>query len=226
MISAAEEYKKKFDTFVTRWKQLVEKNELDQCEQFCVDAISHTSNQLRIFEDHKHNNKSSGSSELIEALHNFRSQIRHMYGTLLQNYLERYEEAVHQYDQCIQEWPFHGSAHCNWGTLCKDVFQFWKHFFFFFFCMKIDNEKAEYHFRKAIELQPKDAICHDSYGMLLYKQLNNYDEALKMFNKAVELKPHMSEAHSHLAEIYNDHFKDFSRAKQSRQIFGLWCVQQ
>ncbi|ETO30094.1 hypothetical protein RFI_07024 [Reticulomyxa filosa] len=205
-----EEHNNDLDTFSRQWKKLVENNELDKCEQFCVESINRVSDRIRTIEGYT--NKSENNRGALEALRTLRGGFRYMYGILLHNYLERYDEAVRQYDQCVQECPSNANAHCSWGSLCRDVFQLIEKKEFF---LKInDNENAEYHFRKAIELQPKDAICHDNYGLFLFKQLNNYDEALRMLNKAVELKPQMSQAHSHLAEIYHEHFKDFQRAHE------------
>jgi adenylate cyclase len=48
--------------------------------------------------------------------------------------------------------------------------------------------RAETEFRKAIELNPSDAVAHFSYGMLLWR-LQRFEEAVARFGTAIELDP-------------------------------------
>jgi Tfp pilus assembly protein PilF len=64
-------------------------------------------------------------------------------------------------------------------------------------------EKAEDHYKKAIELDPKLAQAHNNYAILL-DDLGRRDEAEDHYKKAIELDPKLAQAHNNYANLLDD----------------------
>jgi lipoprotein NlpI len=62
---------------------------------------------------------------------------------------------------------------------------------------KTDDAIAE--FRKAVELEPKNALAHSSLGVALLDQAKT-DDAIAEFRKAIEIEPKNADAHGGLGE--------------------------
>jgi serine/threonine protein kinase/cytochrome c-type biogenesis protein CcmH/NrfG len=69
---------------------------------------------------------------------------------------------------------------------------------------KLDGAIAEY--RKAIELDPKNAWAHNVIGAALYHQ-GKLDEAIAEYRKAIELDPKLALAHNNLGSALSDQGK-------------------
>ncbi|HOC52569.1 MAG TPA: tetratricopeptide repeat protein [Caldisericia bacterium] len=62
-------------------------------------------------------------------------------------------------------------------------------------------EESEDKYKKAIELNPKDAEAHNNLGVLYYNQ-NKFKEAEYEYKKAIELNPNHAGAHNNLGGLY------------------------
>ena len=81
-----------------------------------------------------------------------------------------------------------------------------------------DFEKSIYHFKKAIELNPRYA---DAYHNLAntYAQIDNIDLAIENYQKAVEFGPHLWQSHQNLAGIYFEQEKyDLAEKEMKKAI--------
>ena len=81
--------------------------------------------------------------------------------------------------------PLENSARNNLGIALKDQ-------------GKIDEAIEAY--RKAMELDPKDAKPHGNLGALLCDVLGDYEGAAACFRKAIELNPKLVTAYSNLSK--------------------------
>jgi tetratricopeptide (TPR) repeat protein len=61
-------------------------------------------------------------------------------------------------------------------------------------------DKAQEHYRKAVELNPNHADAHYNYGVLMF-QLGRRGEAKKAFEKALAVNPYHAQAHNNLAFV-------------------------
>lgn len=65
------------------------------------------------------------------------------------------------------------------------------------------TEEAMLSFRKALELDPKNALCHYSLA-LSYFRLGRLEEAMAEADRALELKPDYTDCHNIRGMIYNE----------------------
>ena len=66
--------------------------------------------------------------------------------------------------------------------------------------------EAEEPLREAIRLNPKDALCHDNLGLLLWDQ-GDFDGAEASFREAIQLDPKDATANNHLWELMASRLK-------------------
>ena len=77
--------------------------------------------------------------------------------------------------------------------------------------IKRDYDEAIACFRKAIELDPKDAMAHNNLGDAL-RQKGQVDEAIACYRKAIELDPKYAAAHCNLGTICSIPSGDYEAA--------------
>jgi Tfp pilus assembly protein PilF len=66
------------------------------------------------------------------------------------------------------------------------------------FLLKKQNDSAEYYYRKAIWLYPKQAVFRNNFGRMLF-EVGKYDEARYQFERAVAFNPLYAQAYDNLA---------------------------
>jgi tetratricopeptide (TPR) repeat protein len=96
-------------------------------------------------------------------------------------------------------------AHLNLGAVLYDKGQ-------------LDDAAAE--FRKAIELDPKDAKAHVGLGLTLDKQ-GRLDEAVAEYRRAIERDPKLAMAHIDLGSALNEQGKRDEAAAEFRKAIAL-----
>ncbi len=72
---------------------------------------------------------------------------------------------------------------------------------------KGNHKEAEALYRKAIELDPNDALTHNNLGWSLRQDPTRYAEAESEFRKAIELNPYEPNAHENLNGLYYEQGK-------------------
>jgi len=74
------------------------------------------------------------------------------------------------------------------------------------------QNEAEKHYKKAIALDPKNALAHNNYAILL-GDLGQQDEAEKHYKKAIALDPSYAPAHYNYANLLREleHFSEAER---------------
>ncbi len=116
--------------------------------------------------------------------------------------LERYEEAIRDYDKAIELQPDYAAAYHNRG-LAKNSLQRY--------------EEAIKDYDKVIELQPEDAEAYHNRGVAKY-DLQRYEEAIADYDKAIELQPKLAKAYynrglaKHDLERYEEAIADYDKA--------------
>lgn len=95
-------------------------------------------------------------------------------------------EAIAQLDTSIMIYPKYSEAYQRRA--------------FIRFSMK-DYTGSEPDFKKALELNPTDAVAHNNYGSLLFNN-TRYEEARMHFENAVKYNPRYAHAWNNLASIY------------------------
>jgi len=99
-------------------------------------------------------------------------------------------------------------------------------------------DEAEKHYKRAIELNPKDADLHFNCGLSLYKQ-KKYDEAEKHYKEALKLNPKDAKAHINYGLLlfeqkrydeaekhYKEALKDPNYAAKAHINYGLLLFEQ
>ena len=76
-----------------------------------------------------------------------------------------------------------------------------------------DFDQAEAMYRKAIELDPKDADAHNNLGNLLNDVREDFDGAEPMYRKVIELDPKHTWAHLKLGILLHTVREDFDQAE-------------
>ncbi len=64
-------------------------------------------------------------------------------------------------------------------------------------------EQAEKHLKRAVELAPYDVFPNIEYGWFLSSALNRHEEAIKYFNRVIELNPYHGQTYNTMAFIYD-----------------------
>ena len=121
-----------------------------------------------------------------------------------QNGKKSCEASYEPYKRCIALAPDHASvlamAHNNLGNNLGS---------------KGDHAGAEQMYRKAIELDPSNAVAHGNLGNLLSDDVRkDYDGAEKMLRKAIELDPKHAYAHNSLGHLLLIARKDYEGAER------------
>ena len=87
-------------------------------------------------------------------------------------------------------------------------------------CQADDPEKATESYRRAIELDPDDAVAHVNLGLALGKQ-GKLDEAIESFRRAIELDSNDADAHYNLGVILADQGKLDEAIQSHRRAIEL-----
>ncbi|CAK1577847.1 unnamed protein product [Parnassius mnemosyne] len=95
---------------------------------------------------------------------------------------EQQENAIKHYKEALRLWPTYSSAHNNVGTLLSGL------------------ENAEYHFLQAIKFNKHHANAHYNLGKL-YKKNGQTNEAIKMLEKCLLLRPQFVQAQLELVSL-------------------------
>ncbi|ETO29462.1 hypothetical protein RFI_07657 [Reticulomyxa filosa] len=125
------------------------------------------------------------------------------YGLLLQYSLKNYREAKTQYEEALRLDPAHALGHCNYATILMQMVD--KKY-----NPNMDDlsdpdedsqprkisakkrelylQKSEKHFKQSIQLNSQLVMAYNNYGCLL-RRLERYDDAIKMFEKALTIDP-------------------------------------
>ncbi|CAH2063835.1 unnamed protein product, partial [Iphiclides podalirius] len=101
---------------------------------------------------------------------------------------EQQENAIKHYKEALRLWPTYSSAHNNIGTLVSGV------------------ENAEYHFLQAIKYNKHHVNAHYNLGKL-YKKNGRTNQAIRMLEKCVLLRPQFVQAHVELLTLIPDREK-------------------
>ncbi|MDH5395846.1 MAG: tetratricopeptide repeat protein, partial [Gammaproteobacteria bacterium] len=99
-----------------------------------------------------------------------------------QNYLK----SISILQALLDEYPTHGDAHVNIGSAYSESGML---------------DKAEYHYRKALELRPDDHIALNNLAGLCRKQMR-LAEAQMLFNKSIEIEPNFWQSHFNLGGLF------------------------
>ena len=125
---------------------------------------------------------------------------------LLQDNLQRYDEAKQAFRKAIE---LDSKFATPWNSLGYLLTQYlhryfstpWNNLGYLLTQHLHRYDEAEQAFRKAIELNPKDATPWNNLGNLLSDHLHRYDEAKQAFRKAIELNPKDFIVYLNLAEL-------------------------
>lgn len=96
---------------------------------------------------------------------------------------ERIEEARRLYREVLNDTPDHPDAH-HGLAMASDLDEDWG--------------DAEYHYKQALRIRPRDAVLLSDIGYSYVLQ-NRYAEAARYLNQAIELQPNYERAHMNLA---------------------------
>ncbi|MCK4467011.1 MAG: tetratricopeptide repeat protein, partial [Desulfobacterales bacterium] len=121
-------------------------------------------------------------------------------GSLLQDELERYEEAEQAYRKAIEIDPDYTWAWGCLGFLLHDNLHRY--------------EEAEQAYRKVVEINPNDAYIWSRLGSLLHYHLQHYEEAEQAYRKAVKIDPELVLALGGLGFLLHDNLHRYEEAEQ------------
>ncbi len=107
---------------------------------------------------------------------------------VLQNQLERNDEAEHSYKEAIRCDPNKVEAHYNLGVLLNQLER---------------HDEAEQSYKEAIRCDPNKAEAHYNLGVL-QNQLERYDEAEHSYKEAIRCDPNDASAHYNLGVLLDD----------------------
>ncbi len=99
-------------------------------------------------------------------------------GNSLHN-LQRYDEAIHAYDQAIRLDPNYATAYYNKGNSLRNLQRY---------------DEAIRAYDQAIRLDPNDAAAYYNKGNSL-RNLQRYDEAIRAYDQAIRLDPNYAIAY-------------------------------
>eukprot|EP01084_Bolivina_argentea_P038531 71259_1 len=201
--SRASKYHQQYLSFLRKWKSYVHSQQYTECERLCLDHVDRIDRSIR-FQIKQYSQRHGGAhldyNDIRFAdIKNYRSKVRNLYAVLLHDYLKQHNDALEQYELCVEDDEYNASAHYNWAILYKNFYK--------------DYESAEVHYKKAIELKPNHAAYHNNYGLLLEQQLKKYDLAKKQFGIALSLDDKNGRAHTNMANLLKKHYKDYQTAK-------------
>jgi len=152
------------------------------------------------------------------------------YGLLLQYSMKNYPEAKVQYEEALRLEPNHALAHCNYGTILMQMVD--KKY-----NVKMEDlsdaegqidqprkksqlkkgnvfKKSDKHFKESIRLNPQLVMAYNNYGCLL-RRVEKFDEARKMFEKALSMDCNFIMAKKNLKKTQNA--ADFAAGIQKSQ---------
>eukprot|EP01084_Bolivina_argentea_P125850 222919_1 len=81
------------------------------------------------------------------------------------------------------------------------------------FYERINLPYANYHFRKAIAIQPHQSTVHVNYANYSYTKLNDYKTATHHFKQALQIHEHNAVAHGMYAKFLRDIEKDYGKSE-------------
>jgi len=116
--------------------------------------------------------------------------------------LQRYDEALRDYDQAIALNPNDATAYYNRGLTYHNL-------------QRYDEALRDYD--QAIALNPNDAQAYNNRGNT-YHNLQHYDEALRDYDQAITLNPNYAQAYNnrgntyHNLQRYDEALRDFDQA--------------
>jgi len=96
------------------------------------------------------------------------------------------------------------------------------YYFFFSLGMKMaaDKKDSKELLKKAIKINPNDALAHNNLGIVLVK-LNRYDEAEKEYREAINLDRNLGLAHNNLGNLLHDLNRYNEAEKEYREAIKL-----
>ena len=115
-------------------------------------------------------------------------------GNHFQN-IQKYKEAIADYNKYIQLNPYNHSAYQNRGTAHERLKQF---------------EDAIYDYNKVIELKPLDTIAYFNKGVV-YDALENPWQAIREYDKSLSLDTRLAKAYYNRGASF-EKIQDFDRA--------------
>jgi Tfp pilus assembly protein PilF len=81
--------------------------------------------------------------------------------------------------------------------------------------------KAENNYKKALQMNPNNAIALNNYGWMLLQLQKDYDKAKDLFEQAIRNMPFLTEARINLGCLLVDHYKELeSASKQYEEILN------
>jgi tetratricopeptide (TPR) repeat protein len=110
-----------------------------------------------------------------------------------------HQEAIDNYNKCVDLDPTHAAAHINLGTLYYN---------------RHDYVLAERYYRKAIEVDPRYALAYFDLGNVL-DETGRLPDAIKAYQSAISLAPTYADAHYNLALA-------LEKARQPRKALHHW----
>ncbi|HEX8706285.1 MAG TPA: social motility TPR repeat lipoprotein Tgl, partial [Myxococcaceae bacterium] len=81
-------------------------------------------------------------------------------------------------------------------------------------------QEAINEFKRAVDLDPDSADAHNALGILLHLSYKRYDEAIKHYERALEVRPNFSEARTNLANVYLDQDRYDEAIKLYEQVLN------
>jgi len=78
--------------------------------------------------------------------------------------------------------------------------------------------RAEKNFRRALEMNPRNAFAMNNYGYMLFILDRDHDKARGLFERAIEIMPRLTEARLNLGCLLSRSFKDREGAREQYEI--------
>lgn len=118
--------------------------------------------------------------------------------------IQKYQEAIKDYDRYIQLYPYNHSAYQNRGTAHERLKQY---------------DQALWDYQKVLSLKPDDTIANFNKGVV-YDVLNEPWQAIKEYDTVIVKDPRLAKAYYNRGtayqkvQKYDEAIKDFQKAMQ------------